>query len=266
MELMELGLKGKTAIVLAASKGMGRATAFALAQEGARVALCSRSRKSVEQAVAEIGSATGAEVFGAALDVADGKARNEFLAEVAEQFGPPEVLVTNGGGPPHGSALATSDAEWDSAVDVGLLAPVRWVRAVAPGMKDRGWGRILMIESVSIKQPVDGLALSNVMRAGVAGFAKTLSRELAAHGVTVNVLAPGYTKTERLAALVETRAKEWGVSMEEAWERSADAVPAKRIAGPEELASFATFLASEKAGYITGNVLPVDGGLARGLL
>jgi 3-oxoacyl-[acyl-carrier protein] reductase len=185
---------------------------------------------------------------------------------VKKEWGPPDILVVNGGGPPPGTALELADDSFEDAAHSTLFSAIHWMRAVVTGMMERGWGRILAIESVSIKSPIDTLALSNTMRAGVAGFAKSLARAAAPRGVTVNVLCPGMIRTDRLKSLAEDRAKKGGTTVEEIFKRMAAEIPAGWIGTPDEFAAAAVFLASEPARYITGTVIQVDGGAYRGLL
>ena len=263
---MDLAIRNKVAVVLAASKGMGFAVASGLAREGCRVAICARRKSELERAARTIEDETGRPVFRRTLDVGRRAAIKPFLAALEKEAGPPDILVVNGGGPPPGSALDVSDRMIEDAARSTLYSAIDWMRAVAPGMMKRGWGRILAIESVSIKSPIDTLSLSNTMRAGVAGFAKSLSRQAAARGVTVNVLCPGMIRTDRLKSLAADRAKKAGTTVEKIFERMAEEIPAGRIGTPDDFAAAAVFLASEPARYITGMVLQVDGGAYRGLL
>jgi 3-oxoacyl-[acyl-carrier protein] reductase len=263
---MDFAIRDKVAVVLAASKGMGFAVASGLAREGCRVAICARRKPDLERAAKAIEQESGLPVFRRTLDVGRRAAIRPFLAALEREAGPPDILVVNGGGPPPGMALDVSDREIDEAAESTLFSAIHWMRAVAPGMMKRGWGRILAIESVSIKSPIDTLALSNTMRAGVAGFAKSLSRAAAPRGVTVNVLCPGMIRTDRLKSLAADRAKKAGTSIEKMFERMEADIPAGRIGTPEEFAAAAVFLASEPARYITGTVIQVDGGAYRGLL
>jgi 3-oxoacyl-[acyl-carrier protein] reductase len=263
---MDLGLKGRVAIVAAASKGLGRAVAAELAREGARVALCARDRTTLERAAGEISAATGAETFPRALDVTDRAAVEAFVAETEERWGRVDICVTNAGGPPAKSFADTTPGDWSAAVELTLLSAVWFARAVLPRMQRRGWGRLVTITSISVKQPVDGLLLSNSLRAAVTGMVRTLANEFGAAGITVNNVCPGYTLTERLDELAEKLARDAGLPRENIIERWTAQIPAGRLGRPEELAALVAFLCSERAAYINGATIAVDGGWVRSLL
>ncbi len=262
---MDLGLKGKVALVAAATRGLGRAAAEALAAEGAAVYLCSRTPKAMEVAK-EIAQATGAEVEGCVADVSTPMGRDILCRKALDRFGKVDILVTNAGGPPAGTFEDFDDSFWYEAFDLNFMSVVGLARHVIPGMKERGWGRIVTITSIAVKQPIDGLILSNAVRTGVVGLVKTLSKELAPHGITVNNVCPGYTATERLEELSKAIAEKEGISQEEAKQRWCNQIPARRLGKPEELASLIAFLASEKSAYITGASIQVDGGFFAGLM
>ena len=249
---MDLGLIGHTALVMASSKGIGRAIAAALAKEGAGVAMASRSLDRVQKAAAEIGPA----VVALEADTDDLDVMEALPSQVEEQLGPVDILVTNTGGPPPGQALDHGIADWEEAYRSLVLAPKVLIEAVLPGMRERGWGRVLNVGSTSTEEPIPGLAMSNMHRAATVGFFKTLAREVAADGVTVNTVATGRFATDRLASNAG--------SMEAAEEAAKEVVPAKRLGRTEEFGDLAAFLCSERAAYITGTVIPIDGGMLRG--
>ncbi len=246
---MDLRLTGRVALVMGASRGIGRAIGVALAREGAQVALASRSREKLDDAAAEIGA--GAVPFVA--DTADLDRLATLPAEVEAALGPIEILVTNTGGPPFGGALDHGLDEWEAAYRSLVLAPRVLSDAVLPGMRERGWGRIVNVGSTSTREPIPGLNLSNSHRMAAVGFLKTLSREVGADGVTVNTVATGRFGTERLASA--------DGSLEGAEEAAQREVPAGRLGRPEEYGDLVAFLCSERAAYITGTVIPIDGGL-----
>jgi 3-oxoacyl-[acyl-carrier protein] reductase len=263
---MDLGLKGRVAIVAAASKGIGRAVAEEFAKEGCDVAICARTAADLERAANEIGQANKHPVFWRPVDVTNHDAVRAFVQEVDEKYGRIDICVTNAGGPPAKKFLQISLDDWRAAVELTLLSNVYFAREVLPRMQRNHWGRLVTITSISVKQPIDGLLLSNSLRAGVTGLAKTLANEFGADGITVNNVCPGFTLTDRLEELVELRAKEAGVSREQAIKYMSAQVPAGRLGQPDELAALITFLASERAAYINGTTIAVDGGLVKGLL
>jgi 3-oxoacyl-[acyl-carrier protein] reductase len=263
---MDFGLKGRAAIVAAASTGLGFAVAKELAQEGAEVAICARTSTALEQAAAAIRRATGREVFWQALNVTDAGAVKNFVDAVEKRFGRVDICVTNAGGPPAKKFLEISLDEWRAAVDLTLLSAVYFAREVLPQMRKNRWGRLLTITSVSVKQPIGGLLLSNSLRAAVTGLARTLANEFGADGITVNNVCPGYTLTERLNELADKVANDACVPREEVLERWGAEVPLGRLARPEEFAALVAFLASERAGYINGATIAVDGGWVKSLL
>jgi len=263
---MDLGLQDKVALVLASSKGMGRAVARSLAREGCRLALCARGVEGLEKTAREIRGETGRPVLARPLDVEERPSMREFVRDVVKEYGTIHILVTNCGGPPPGGLATLSDEQWNRSVDSTLMVAIQWTREVSPILIAQKWGRIVHITSTSVKQPIDGLLLSNTMRAGVVGFAKSTSRELAPHRVLVNVICPGMTNTERLRELAKARAKEAGTTEEEAFRRMTAEIPLGRLGEPEEIADVVTFLASARASYLTGATIQVDGGAIRGLL
>lgn len=262
---MDLGLRDKIALVCGSSKGLGRAVAEGLAQEGARVAICARSAQPLRAAAEEISRQTGTEVLPIVVDVTKEEDARRLVDGVEQNWGSVEILVNNAGGPPSGSFENHAFEEWEKALQLNFLSAVRLCRRVVPSMKTRRWGRIINITSITVKQPVDGLILSNAVRAAVVGFAKSLANELGPFGILVNNVCPGYTKTDRVVKLAEAQAEDGGTVQEiyQNWEKQ---IPLGRLAEPAEIASLVTFLASERASYITGATIAVDGGFTRSLL
>ena len=263
---MDLGLKGKVALVAAASQGLGRAVAEELAAEGVALILCARHDAALQQTCAAIAQAHGTPVLGLATDVADPAAVARLVQAGLVRFGRIDILVTNAGGPPAGTFATLNAAQWEAATHLLLTSVVELTRAVLPGMQERGWGRILNITSISVKQPVANLMLSNSLRAAVTGMARTLATEVAAQGITVNNILPGYTRTERVVGLAAAAATREGISPAEATARWEAEIPMRRLGEPREFAALAAFLCSERASYITGTSVPVDGGWIRSLL
>ena len=259
---MDLGLKGKVALVTAASKGMGKACAMGLAAEGARVAIAARTEADLKVTADEIRAKTRADVLAIPTDVTKAEQVKALVAQVTRSFGTPDILIANCGGPPRGYFDEFNDEAWHAAVEVSLLSTVRLIREVLPGMRARKWGRILTIQSVSVKEPLGELLLSNAVRPGVHGMMKTLSRQLGAEGILVNTLCPGRILTDRLLGGL----KGSGLSREEYLSRTSSDIPLGRPGTAEEFANVAVFLASERASYVTGVSLQIDGGLVRGLL
>jgi 3-oxoacyl-[acyl-carrier protein] reductase len=256
---MEFGLKGKRAIVMAASRGLGYASALGLAREGCKLIVCSRDQARIEAAAAAITKETGAEVKALVADVSSASEAKRLVDAAVAAYGGLEIVVHNAGGPPAGETLQMTDEQWQKALEQNLLSFTRIVGAAAPEMRKAGYGRVLTIASSSIKQPIPNLALSNALRAGVWGIAKTLSRELAAQGILVNVIAPGRIDTERIAELDQANAHKSGKSIEDVRKASVGSIPLGRLGRPEELANLVVFLASEAGSYITGQAITVDG-------
>jgi 3-oxoacyl-[acyl-carrier protein] reductase len=261
---MDLGLKDRVAIVAASSQGIGKATAIALASEGVKLAICARTPGPLEQAAAAIRS-TGAEVFAKPVDVTDEAQVRAFVSEVLARFGRIDICVANAGGPPSKSFAETTVADWRGAVDLNLMSTLFFAREVIPHMRASKWGRFLTITSISVKQPIEGLVLSNSVRSAVLGLVKTLANECSRDNVLVNNVCPGYTATARLKSVAARLAQAESISVEEVEKRWAALTPIGRIGQPEELASLIVFLASEQASYITGTSIAVDGGLVRGV-
>jgi 3-oxoacyl-[acyl-carrier protein] reductase len=262
---MEFGLKGKRALVLAASRGLGYASALGLAREGCKLVICSRDQARIEAAADAIRKETGAEVQALVADVSSGAEAKRLVDAAVQAYGGLEIVVHNAGGPPAGETLAMSDEQWQKAFEQNLLSFTRITAAAVPEMKKAGYGRILTIASSSIKQPIPNLALSNALRAGVWGTAKTLSRELAPLGILVNVIAPGRIDTERIAELDAANATKSGKSVEDVRKASVASIPLGRLGRPEELANLVVFLASQAGSYITGQAITVDGAAGNAL-
>ena len=263
---MDLGLRGKVALVAAASKGLGRAVAEELATEGARVIICARGRDALDDARKEISAKTKAEVHAVAADVSTLEGIKLVADEALKRFGQVDILVNNAGGPPSGPFEKHDWATWQSAVDLTLRSAVELTRAVLPGMRQRRWGRVLNVTSIAAKQPVDSLMLSNSIRAAVTGWARSLANEVARDGVTVNCLLPGFTQTDRVIELNEANAKREGISVADVEQRVNAQIPMRRVGQPREFGALAAFLASDRASYITAQSIAVDGGWIRSLL
>jgi 3-oxoacyl-[acyl-carrier protein] reductase len=262
---VDLGLRSRVALVAAASRGLGRAVAEELAAEGADVVICARDADALERARGEIAQRTGSQVHAVVADVSTQEGTDTATAEALARFGRVDVLVTNAGGPPSGPFEVHGWDAWERAVQLTLRSAVELSRLVLPGMKDRRWGRIINVTSIAVKQPVDGLMLSNSLRAAVTGFARTLANEVAPFGVTVNNILPGYTRTERVDQLNRATAEREGIPIDDVRRRIEAQIPMGRLGEPRELAALAAFLASERASYITGQSMAVDGGWIRAL-
>ena len=259
---MDLGINGKRALVLGGSKGLGRGIAEALAAEGAIVALTGRDQAKAAQSAAQIGDSAQ----GFALDLANPDAIDTFLDRLAADFGKIDILVLNGGGPPPSLAAEIDPAFWRAQFDTMVLAGMRITNRLLPSMRQNGWGRIMAVASTSIREPIPGLTASNALRSAVAGWLKTLAGEVAAEGVTVNMLLPGRLATDRTLSFDRMDAESEGLSLETVAARSQSDIPVGRYGTPAEFGAAAAFLASRQAGYITGVALPIDGGLSRAML
>ena len=262
---MNLGLKDKVALVAASSQGIGRATAEAFAAEGCRVAMCARNQQTLKAAADEIRNQCRAEVLAEAFDVTDAAAVKHFVADVDRKFGSVDICVTNAGGPPAKGFLAASLEEWQRALEVNFLSTVYFAREVIPHMQRKRWGRIITLTSITTKQPVTDLVLSNAVRAAVVGLVKSLANEFGKDGILVNNVGPGFTATDRLKELAAARSSASGKSEREIFGAWAADAPLKRLGEPREVAETIVWLASEAASYITGQTILVDGGMYKGL-
>ncbi len=262
---METGLRDRVAIVAASSQGIGRATAEAFAAEGCRVAMCARNKETLNAAAEEIRAQHNAEVLAEPFDVTDPAAVRDFVEAVVQKFGSADICVTNAGGPPAKGFLATTIDEWKRAVDANFMSVVYFAHEVIPHMQKKKWGRILTLTSVTTKQPVADLVYSNAVRAAVVGLVKSLANEFGKDGILVNNVGPGYTATDRLKQLAKARASASGKTEDEILAAFASDSPLKRLGEPRELADTIVWLASDRASYITGQTILVDGGVYKGL-
>jgi 3-oxoacyl-[acyl-carrier protein] reductase len=262
---MDLGIKGRVALVAASSQGLGKAVAFGLAREGVKLALCARNVAALEATAEEIRRETGAEVFATPVDVSDEAQVRAFVGQVGEKYGAIDICIANAGGPPAKPFAATTTEEWRRAIEQNLMSTLFLAREVLPGMRARRWGRVITITSLTVKQPLDGLILSNAVRASVAGLVKTLSNEYGPDNVLVNNVCPGYTATDRLGELSTALAKSGGIEPGEVEKRWTAAIPLARLGRPDEFADAVVFLCSERASYITGQSIVIDGGLIKAL-
>jgi 3-oxoacyl-[acyl-carrier protein] reductase len=263
---MDLGLKDRVAIVAAASRGLGKACARELAREGAKIVICARDAECLAATAAKLGAETGAEVVAVQTDLTIVEQITHLADETQRRFGRIDILVANNGGPPAGYFDELDDEAWQAVHQLTLMSCVRLIRAVLPAMRAQQWGRIVNITSISAKQPIDNLLFSNVYRPGVIGLAKTLSAQEAANGITINNVAPGYTRTDRVLELAEASAAQEGKTVDEVLAERAASFPAGRMGEPEELAALVAFLASERASYVTGTTIQIDGGAVKSLM
>lgn len=263
---MDLQIKGKIALVTAASRGLGWAVAYRLSLEGAIVAICSRSRERIETAANEIRKKTGGEVMAFEVDVTDHPAVKDMIQKIKNTYGSLDILVSNAGGPPPGMPHEFTIDDYRAALELNLLSTINLCYEAIPIMKEKRWGRIVAITSVAAKQPLDNLILSNTARAGVLGFIKTLANQIASLGITVNCVCPGYTKTERVEELAKKYVADGKGTEEDFYDKLVESIPVGRIGSPDEFAHAVAFLVSEKAGYINGVALQIDGGFYRGIV
>jgi 3-oxoacyl-[acyl-carrier protein] reductase len=263
---MDLKIRDKVAVVTASSKGLGKAAAEAMAAEGAKLAICSRDEKRIIETAHYLKTTYNVDVLAGVCNVTNKTDIDSFKNKVIEHFGACHILFANAGGPPPGNVEVFEGEDFKKALDLNLLSTIHLVYAFLPYMKQQKWGRILASTSISVKQPIPTLALSNVSRVGVVAFIKTLSLEIASLNITANTLAPGYIMTERVKQLMEDQAQKQGISFQKALDGVLDAIPAKRIGSPADFGAFCAFLASEHTSYITGETFLMDGGMYRGLM
>src|SRR5216684_2538658 len=261
---MDLGLKDRVALVAAASQGIGLATAEAFAAEGCRVAICARNEETLELAASKIRNEHRSEVFAEALDVTDAEAVRRFIAAVAGKFGGVDICVTNAGGPPAKGFLSTTLEDWQRALEANFLSTVYFAREVIPHMQRKRWGRSITITSITTKQPVADLVLSNAVRASVVGLVKSLANEFGKDGILVNNVGPGFTATDRLKELAKSRSAASGTAEKDIFDGWAADAPLRRLGEPREVADTIVWLASERASYVTGQTVLVDGGIYKG--
>jgi 3-oxoacyl-[acyl-carrier protein] reductase len=263
---MDLGLRGRVALVTAASRGLGRAIAEELSAEGASLVICARNEEQLERTRREIAARTSLPVAAIRADVSNPGDVARVIEGALGDFKRIDILVTNAGGPPSGPFESHGTDAWDAAYRLTLASVVNLCRGVLPGMKERRWGRILNVTSIAAKQPVDNLMLSNSLRAAVTGFARTLANEVAPFGITVNNILPGYTRTERVEELAAAGAKQGGTTPEAIRAKWEAQIPMGRLGEPREFAALAAFLASDRASYLTAQNIAVDGGWVRALV
>ena len=263
---MDLGLKDRVAIIGGGSKGLGRACADSLAQEGANLVICSRNAEDLDRAAGEISGATGVEVLAVAGDLSQLEDIQALVKRTVDHYGRLDILVNNSGGPPAGRAVDTSEEVWLQSIDMALMFFIRMSRESVPHMKDRGWGRIVNILASSVYQPIDNLVTSGVTRMGAVAYAKSLADEVGRDNILVNNVAPGYLLTDRMMHIFETRSQDTGANVEDLLQAHSSTIPVGRLGRPEELGDLVTFLSSEKNSYTTGATILVDGGVVRSVI
>ncbi|MCP4216107.1 MAG: SDR family oxidoreductase [bacterium] len=263
---MDLGIKGKIAVVTASSRGLGKAVAEALAAEGVNLAICSRDKQKIEETAHQLRTSYGVDVLPVACNVADRNEVTAFKEKVIDYFKTCHIVFANAGGPPPGKVEAFNLDDFQQALDLNLLSTIQLVNCFLPYMKEQKWGRILASTSISVKQPIPTLALSNVSRVGVVAFIKSLSADVGVCNVTANVLAPGFIMTERVENLLTDRSKRENISYKEAEESVLQSIPVRKIGSPAEFGALSAFLSSEHASYITGTTILIDGGMYGGLM
>ena len=262
---MDLGIRGKVAVVAASSRGLGKAAAFGFAREGARVVICAREQDRLSTVRDKIKAATNADVLAVQVDLTRPNDIKHLIDQTVESFGTVDILVNNAGGPNAGFFSEMTDEQWQQGIELTLMSSVRLTREVLPFMQKQKWGRIINITSVSVKQPIDELLLSNSLRLSILGWAKTLSNQVAADGILINNVCPGWTRTQRVIEIFAARAEALQTSPEDIEKSITSTIPMNRLATPEEQANLIVFLGSERASYITGTTIQVDGGAVRGI-
>lgn len=263
---MDLGIKNKVAIVAASSKGLGKSSAKALAAEGVKVVICSRNQKDIEETAQEIQSQTKGECLPLVADVSKQSDIESLVKHTIDYWGGVDILVNNAGGPPAMTFDQIADQQFNEAFNTNFMSAIRLIRLCLPSMKNNQWGRIINITSVSVKQPLPNLMLSNAVRCGVIGFAKTLADEIGPYNITVNNLCPGYTRTDRVINLADNLSKQQKVGVDKIYAQWEKSVPLGRIGDPDDFGACVAFIASQQAGYITGTSITVDGGFYRGVM
>ena len=263
---MDLGLRDKVAVVCASSRGLGKAVALGLAEEGVNLTICARRNKELQETGEEIRSKTNVEVLAIQGDVTKPADIKTIVDETLKRFSTVHILVNNAGGPPLGNFIDFTPEDWQNALELNLLSTINFIREVIPVMRKQNWGRVINITSVAVKQPIEGLILSNTARAGIIGLTKTLSNEFARGNVLFNNVCPGRILTDRILELARARADKTGMSIENVLASMENDIPIGRIGKPRELADLVVFLASERASYITGTTIQVDGGIVKGIM